>query len=149
MAKKIKAEQLLEMKKSELKKIIKVQELDVDPTDFDDVDELRAAVAEELDIELPDEDEDEITGEQLMELKKPGLKKVIKEQGLKINPDKFDDVDDLRAAIAKKLDIDLEEEEEDENGDGDGDEIDVKTVTKQVKALDKALTALKELVGIE
>lgn len=46
------------MKMKELKKFIKEEELDINPAEYDGVDELREAVAEELDIDLEEEEED-------------------------------------------------------------------------------------------
>ena len=47
------AEDLMEMDEEELTDFIEEQELETDPDDFETLEDLRAAVAEELDIELP------------------------------------------------------------------------------------------------
>lgn len=118
--------ELQEMERKALKKLIKEKDLLTDPDDFEDDDDgLRKAIAEELDIEVPEEEEEtgdeetsdgdeDYTWDDLMEMDFDELSELCKESDLDTDPDDFDEdeeesVEKFRKAIAKECDIEIPE----------------------------------------
>jgi len=122
---------LKEMDFEELKDLVKDNDLDTDPTDFDEDDEaeviaFRKEIAEEIEIEIPEEDEedeedsepeaepeaedDSYTWDDLKEMDFEELEELCDEQNLDTDPTDFDedengDEEKLRRHIAKELGI--------------------------------------------
>ena len=115
---------LKDMKRKALVKLISERKLMVDEDDFEDDDEgLRKEIADELDIEVPKkdkkgsedeaptkekEDEDDYTWGDLVKMDWDELVDLIKENKLDTDPDDFDEdtqEDKLRRAIAKECGI--------------------------------------------
>lgn len=118
--------ELQEMERKALKKLIKEKDLLTDPDDFEDDDDgLRKAIAEELDIEVPEEEEEtgteetsdgdeDYTWDDLIEMDFDELSELCKESDLDTDPDDFDEdeeesVEKFRKAIAKECDIEIPE----------------------------------------
>jgi hypothetical protein len=107
-----------DMDESELTEVIESKDLDIDPDDYDKVDELKKAVAEELDMETPkkkskkvtkpepDDDEDEDDDDEPVQKKsgkttiaskttsKMGKNKCPNKHEFGVDTDKFDECDD-------------------------------------------------------
>lgn len=111
---------ILKMNRKDLIKFIKENDLDTDPDDFekDELDEFRKEVAEEIDIEVPEDEEeteeepdkdDKYTYKDLQELDYDELEELVEEQKLEVDPDDFEEEEEekFRRAIAKELKIDV------------------------------------------
>ena len=113
-------------KKKDLKQVIEDNDLETDPSKFKKVDDLRNAIAEELELTEEEEGEEEaeegVTLEDLNKMtKKKDLKTVAEEYELEV--DTSQKVDALRQEIAEKLELVEPEEDEDEEGeDEEGEE---------------------------
>jgi hypothetical protein len=117
--------ELQDMERKALKKLIKEKDLLTDPDDFEDDDDgLRKAIAEELDIEVPedtaegdsdpDTDDDDYTWDDLKEMDFDDLSELCKESDLDTDPDDFEEGDEdseekFRRAIAKECGIEIPE----------------------------------------
>ena len=154
-------EDLAELKLKDLKKLIKEKDLDTDASDHKgDLEGLREAIAEELEIEVEEEGGEEESGEEeggdedggeetdLSDMDHDELSAFVEEHDLEIDPDDYDpdeELEEMREAIAEALGEESNEdggEESEESGEEGGDD----DVLEEVKELLKsALEKLEEL----
>lgn len=111
-----------EMEEDEIIELIEQEGYDIDTEDLELAD-LKAAIAEELDIDLPKkqkkadkkapapkDDDDDLTWEEIKEMDEEELADIIEEEDLDIDPedDDFeDDIEALQKAVAKALKIEI------------------------------------------
>lgn len=104
-------EELAEMDAEEMADLVKKLKVeDVDPEDFDDdEDGLREAIAEALDITLPEEDNsgESLTWEDLKEMDREALEELIADNQLDVDPDDYEKEEALRKAIAEAAEIEI------------------------------------------
>lgn len=123
-------DELDELDEDELTALIEQEELDTDVDDYeDDLVGLKKAIAKELEIEIPkakgkkeekapaktpakkapepaEEEDEDLEWEDLADMDEDQLTDLIDEEDLKVDADDYeDDLDGLRRAIAKELDI--------------------------------------------
>ena len=115
-------EEINTMKKKDLVKIIKEDDLDIDPNKYPKLKDLKEAVFEEVGVE---EDEDEAEEEETEEeqiswddidaMKKKELKEYIEDNELEVDPDDYKKIADLKKAVwAEVSGEEIEEEEPEE-----------------------------------
>lgn len=108
---------LEDMDREELEDLVDDKDLDIKLKDFkNDDDGLRKAIAEELDIEIPDDDteeeeeeeeeeEDKLDWDDLEKMDRDEMEDLIDDEKLDVDADDFKKDKDLRLAIAKEMGI--------------------------------------------
>jgi len=108
-------EYLSSLDMEELVSFVEENELPIDPDEYEDEDEFREAVAEEIGVpvesgesESDDAGEDDsIDWDYLASLDFDELSMFIEENELPVDPDEYEDEDDLRIAIANEIDVEV------------------------------------------
>lgn len=108
---------IMEMKRKELKTLIKDNDLETDPDDFEDDEDLKEAVCAELDLQPVKEKakkkgkkkEPEFDAEAIMEMGKKALKAFIAENELEVDTDEYDTAAEIAEAVLEELGLEMPE----------------------------------------